>query len=353
MWQFLRKMSQIMTEIATVQADAETLVPSPFLQGTYIQYAWDSTSIGALKTCPRYYQYSIIEGYVPKSDNVHLRFGIEYHKALEDYEHGRAAGYPHEDALHDALREMHARTWDWEPKAREGKRSEELKTKSNLYALVIGYCDKFKDDPAKTYIMQDGQAAVEVSFRFELDWGPRDVVVDEIPTDRGSIDIVSQQPYLLCGHLDRIVEFNDGLFFMDHKTTTTTPGSYYFDQFHPNNQMTLYTLASQIILESPIRGGIITAAQLMADGPRFVRGFTYRTPDQINEWLGDLKFLLAQAEDYAAEGYWPQNDTACDKFGGCRYRDICQKSPGVRESFLKSNFDQLEESEKWNPLKPR
>lgn len=334
-----------MTEIATNESDAQTLIPSPFLPNTFIQYAWDSTSLGYMKTCPRLYQYQMIEGYAPKGESIHLRFGIEYHKALEDYERGRAAKLPHDDALHDALREMHARTWDWQPEAREGKRSESLKSKANLYALVIGYCDKFKDDPTETYIMQDGRAAVEVSFRFELDWGPGPVV-----TGGG---ITPDQPYLLCGHLDRIVEFNDGLYFMDHKTTSSTPGSYYFDQFHPNNQMTLYTLASQIILESPIRGGIITAAQLMDGTPRFVRGFTYRTPDQINEWLGDLKFLLAQAEDYAAEGYWPMNDTACDKFGGCRFRDICQKSPGVRDSFLASNFDQLPEEERWNPLKPR
>jgi hypothetical protein len=334
-----------MTEITTNESDAQTIIPSPFLPNTFIQYAWDSTSLGYMKTCPRLYQYQMIEGYAPKGESIHLRFGIEYHKALEDYERGRAAKLPHDDALHDALREMHARTWDWQPEAREGKRSEELKSKFLLYALVIGYCDKYKDDPAQTYIMQDGRAAVEVSFRFELDWGPQ--FGDDITG-------VSSQPYMLCGHLDRIVDFNDGLYFMDHKTASSTPGSYYFDQFHPNNQMTLYTLASQIILESPIRGGIITAAQLLKeDAPRFVRGFTYRTPDQINEWLGDLKFLLAQAEDYAAEGYWPMNDTACDKFGGCRFRDICQKSPGVRDSFLKSNFDQLPEEERWNPLKPR
>jgi hypothetical protein len=30
---------------------------SPFLPGTKIQFAWDSTSLGMLKTCPRLYQY--------------------------------------------------------------------------------------------------------------------------------------------------------------------------------------------------------------------------------------------------------------------------------------------------------
>jgi len=140
---------------------------------------------------------------------------------------------------------------------------------------------------------------------------------------------------------------------MDRKTTGSTPSPYYFNQFEPNNQMTLYSLASQIVMSSPVRGVIIDAAQIAEGFSRFTRGFTYRTQDQLDEWLTDLKFWFAKAEDYAAEGYWPMNDTACDKFGGCRFREVCSKSPSVREQFLKSNFTKQEEGERWNPLKPR
>ena len=47
------------------------------------------------------------------------------------------------------------------------------------------------------------------------------------------------------------------------------------------------------------------------------------------------------------------NDTACDKFGGCKFRSICSKSPQVREQFLRSDFVKLEEKDQWNPLKSR
>src|SRR4029077_16909070 len=77
-----------------------TKEPSPFIQGTNIQYAWDSTSIGYLKTCPRLYQYIMIEGWTGRGESIHLRFGIEYHKALEEYDRSRANGTTHEDALH-------------------------------------------------------------------------------------------------------------------------------------------------------------------------------------------------------------------------------------------------------------
>ena len=141
---------------------------------------------------------------------------------------------------------------------------------------------------------------------------------------------------------------------MYHKTTTTTPGQYYFHQYEPNNQMTLYTIGGQVVLNSPIKGVIISAAQILLTEPnRYIRGFTFRTQDQLEEWMTDLRVLLTNNEAYAEAGYWPMNDTACDKFGGCRFREVCSKSPDVREMFLKTDFIKLEEAGRWNPLKSR
>ncbi len=162
------------------------------------------------------------------------------------------------------------------------------------------------------------------------------------------------QPYLLCGHLDRVVDFNGQLLVLDHKTTTTTPSDYFFAQFEPSNQMTLYTLAGQVVLNTPVKGVMIRAAQLLLTEPnRFVSSMTYRTPDQLTEWEDDLRAWLTLAEAYADAGHWPMNDTACDKFGGCRFRSICSKSPQVRDIYLKADFIKLEPEARWNPLNPR
>ncbi len=324
---------------------------SPFLPGTKIQYAWDSTSLGYLKTCPRLYQYQMIEGWKSREESVHLRFGIEYHRALQDYDLERASGIPHDDAVHDVVRELLIRTADFAP-------DHASKTRSNLLRTVIWYLDHFENDPAQTYVMADGKPAVEVSFRFELEWGPKTGPTCtnghdrcfEGPQDNCPYCEKSNQPYLLCGHLDRIVDFGGELYVMDRKTTGSTPGPYYFLQYEPNNQMTLYTLASQIVMHSPIRGVIIDVAQIAVGFSRFTRGFTYRTKDQIDEWMNDLAYWLRKAEEFADWDYWPQNDTACDKFGGCKFREICSKSPQVREQFLAGNF---EKGEPWNPLAVR
>lgn len=325
---------------------AEVPPASCFLPGTKIQYAWDSTSLGLLKTCPRLYQYIMIEGWSPDAESVHLRFGIEYHSALQDYDISRAQAIPHDDAVHDTVRALLSRTHGWE--VDETQKAGKYKNRRSLLRSVLAYLDHFRDDPAKTFILADGRPAVELSFRFELDWGPRVAWPEEPLTTP-----FPRQPYLLAGHLDRVVTFQDFLFGMDRKTTTTTPGPYYFNQFEPNNQMTLYTLASKVILGSPIKGIIIDAVQILIDSNRFVRGFTYRSPDQLEEWTHDLSYHLSMAEGYAANHYWPMNDTACDKFGGCRFREICSKSPQVREKFLRSGFTQLPEDQRWNPLKSR
>jgi hypothetical protein len=248
---------------------------------------------------------------------------------------------------------LHARTGDYNPDA--GSHAGKYKSRGNLYSLVVDYLDKYgDDDPAVTYIKADGNAAVELSFKFGLDYGPNAAGSGTISYGDGGTLIEHSQPYLLCGHLDRVVTLNNALLVMDYKTTTKTLGDRYFDQWEPNNQMSLYTLAGRIILGAPIRGVVISAAQLLLEEPhRFVRGFTYRTQDQLDEWLSDLSVLLRINEAYVAANYWPMNDTACDKFGGCKFRTICSKSPDARERFLKSDFTQLPESERWNPLKAR
>lgn len=320
--------------------------PSPFIPSTHIQFAWDSTSIGWAKGCPRLYQYMMIEGWRPKEESDDLTFGLIYHSALEEYDRRRAVGDDHLVAVRECVRHLLTESWTW-------KTNNEYKNRANLLRTVVWYLDKFEDDPAETLIMKDGRPAVEVTFKFELDWGPGEVKTVNYGT-------MYQTYYLLCGHLDRVVNYQSATFVMDRKTTKSQPTQWFYSNFEPDNQMTLYSFAGKMIFHTPIKGVIIDAAQVLQDSSAFGRGITYRTQDQIDEWLTDLRFLFAQFEDYAAEAYWPMNDKFCGTFRseasgriGCPFRSICGSSPQVRENFLKANFTKLEESERWNPLKVR
>lgn len=336
----------------------ETTPPfqSPFLPNTSIQFAWDSSSLGYLKTCPRLYQYIMIDGWQAKGDNIHLRFGGEFHSAIQDYEVAKAEGQPHETAIHTAIQKLLTRINDWDVDTTS--RAGNYKNHTTLLQLVIDYFDHYEDDPAKTFILENGKPAVELSFKFELDWGPKVVQIiddaEKIGIHYNPIKDDFMQPYLLCGHLDRVVTFGPDLFVLDHKTTTTTPSDYFFRGFNPSNQMTLYTLAGKVVLDAPIKGVIIEAAQICLETPnKFIRKPTHRTQDQLDEYIADLQYWLTLAESYAEAHYWPMNDTACSMYGGCKFQDVCAKSPQVREIYLKADFVRLEEEDRWNPLKPR
>lgn len=359
---------------------SKTDAPSPFLPGTKVQFAWDSTSLGWLKTCPRLYQYQMIEGWRAKGHGVHIVFGQHYHAALELYDKARIGqiqayegnepieGEPgpldHENALRLVVHSVLQWTWEeYDDFTAEGHRpsgpwpsDHPAKNRFTLVRSVIWYLDQFKDDPASTLILANGKPAVELSFRMELDWGPKITFMGLDPSmpfgaSEKAVEIKqdSGQPYILCGHLDRVVEYGGQKYVMDRKTTGSSPTPHYFDGFAPDNQMSIYTLAARVQFSTPVAGVIIDAAQIAVGFTRFQRGFTYRTETQLEEFLADTRFWFAQAEGFAERGHWPMNDKSCGMYGGCTFRKICSKSPEVRERFLESDF----ERRPWNPLESR
>lgn len=334
--------------------------PSPFLPGTNIQHSWDSTSLGLLKECPRKYQYSIIEGWRSQGSNIHLTFGSIYHSSLELYDKLRLQPLNHDEALQQVV--VHALTESWIDQPNSSGETirgpwttdDPNKNRDTLLRSIIWYLDQFGDnDTAKTITLENGKPAVELSFKFELDWGPNYSSTFKKAWDENSTELKTlplnelfksdQQNYVLCGHLDRIVDYAGSVFVMDRKTTKTTLSPTYFNQYEPDNQMSLYSFASKVIFNSPVKGVIIDAAQVAVGFTRFDRGVTYRTNDQINEWLGDMKIYLRQAEEYALANYWPMNDKSCFM---CQFRRVCSRDPAVRDITLRSEF----KKEYWNPL---
>lgn len=295
------------------------------------QWAWDATSLIDLKLCPRRYQLSKVDGWEAKDRSIHLLYGHEVHASIEDYELYKAEGCTHDDAVKLVLKGLMGSTTDY-PSDNDlamMKGSAKNKTKENLIRTVIWYFDHYNPDPAQTLMLENGLPAVEVGFSFNI--------------ERNDI--------LVCGRLDRIVRFNNATFVMDHKTSSYPLGNWYYDRFDLDTQMSLYTIAGQIIVHSPIRGVIIDAIHIDDSGyPEFGRGLTYRDPGRLEEWLFDLNYLIDQARRYADDQYWPMNETSCDKFGGCPFKSVCSKTPSVRQAYLEASFHQLPEDERWNPL---
>ncbi len=325
---------------------------SQFLPGTTIQYAWDSVSLTNILACPRRYQYSIIDGYVSKAPGyaIALVFGILFHKGMEFYEIAKAAGATHDEATRRAVEQTAAlpatatlptdadledeasiHTPDAGDDAEDDGiqlRNSKIRTRYYLMRAIVWYLEHYRDDPAKTILMASGRPAVELSFRIPLE-------LDGI-----------EHPILLCGHIDRGVEFNGSLFAADYKTTKSLSRQF-FSMFNLSHQLTGYTAAGQVIFERPVSGAIIDGIALQVGGVKLGRAVSRRSKGQIAEYFQTLTFANSLANTFATTGYYPMNTASCYF---CDYKDVCQQPPEYRQRFLDMYFTK---KRGWNPLENR
>jgi hypothetical protein len=320
---------------------------SQFVEGTNVQYAWDSVSLTSILACPRRYQLGILRGLVPNRPSyaIALVFGILFHKGLELYHKSKALGADHDEATKyavgilleepatatlpvdddiDQLAENH------DPDEDDGitLRNSKVRTRYYLFRALIWYLEHYGDDPCETIILPSGQACVEYSFRIPL-----------------QIDVLGQD-MLLCGHIDRGISFNGLLYAGDYKTTKSITKQWQ-QMFELSHQMTGYTVAGNVIFQQPAKGCLIDGVALQVGAVKFSRSFTTRTPGQVHEFFDLLGYVRDKAILHAETGSYPMNTASCYF---CEYKDICSQPPEYRERYIKQHYS---EKPGWNPLENR
>lgn len=338
--------------------DENLVVQLPFIEGTSIQYAWDSTSLTTAMACAQRYKYEIIDGWQPKNPDiaVALAFGQLLHFGVEQYHRERAAGQPFDEAVHNALRSVLAyrdsglaierpliellptdadvkqlRDEDAEDEESDGYelRNSKIRTRYHLFRALVWYFEQYKNDALKVVTLTDGNAAVEHSFR--------------VPTGKSLSD---GTPLLLAGHYDKLVEFNSEIFVSDIKTTKSLTRSWR-EGFDLSHQMTGYTVGGKVGLHQPVRGVFIDGIQLQVGGVKFARFITVRSESQLQEYLRLLEYIAAQAERWYHEQYYPLNTASC-MF--CKFKQVCKQPPEFRSGYLNMYY---ERKPAWNPLRNR
>lgn len=309
----------------------------------FLQLAWDSTSMGEFKTCARKYYYTLVMGYVPRSESVHLIFGLLLHGAIERYNHFRTnPAQVHEIALLNVLKWAASATWNRElnrPWASDDKN----KNRETLLRTIVWYLDEFgPGDPLETVILSNGKPAVELSFQFPLGWSSP----------------ATSEPMLIAGHLDRLAKLEGRTYIVDIKSTKNTIDAKFFSKFTPDNQFSTYMLAGRVAFSQSVEGLIVDGAQIAVTFSRFQRGLIQRSESQVHEWLDGLRRYHLLAEQYAIRAVelndkgqnpelaYPMNDKVCGMYNGCAFQGICSKNPGGRHEWLQGQFKQRV----WNPL---
>lgn len=346
-----------------------TSAPSPFSPTLpRFQTSWDSTSLGWLKMCPRAYEYQMLEAWEPRSRGVHLEFGGWYAASLERYAHSRAAGESHDTAsvkmIRWALENSGERVfspecvychgtgentlrrdeetefyqvcncgqWEpWSPRLPDGTPHPDsnIKNRFTLIRSLVWNVEERLTSPFTTLILANGKPAVELSFNF-------------------AAFEIGEEVISLSGHLDEVVEADGRTYIRDDKTTGSPLGAQYFQRYTPDNQMSLYSVAGKVILNRPIAGVLVKAAQILVGGTRFQTAQVTRPEAVLTEWLHDTQLWITQAKRYAEANYWPMQDKACYL---CPFKRICAVSPSHREAHLREDF--VRRSVPWNPLASR
>jgi PD-(D/E)XK nuclease superfamily len=325
-----------------------------------LQLAHDSTSIKAGKKCWRYYEYNILEGYVPKNRaiseamvddelepdpnqaiiidspfqaNAHIIFGWMFAAAIELYNQEIARGTDHQTAQLAGLEALIINTYDYLNK-KPWTSDIPTKCRNTLFRTFILYTDRYEHSNLETVILSNGKAAAELSFRFEP----------------GIKTISTNEDILLCGHIDVIKNWNVEDWILDQKTTRFMLDDKYFAQYNPDVQVLNYTLAGKLAFHREVRGFIIDAMQVLVGGTRFRRREIVVSEENLEEFLLMLRRYIRDLESCIADNFFPQNPEACG-FGGlqCRYRDVCSAPPEARQELL----DNYYYKRVWDPLQPR
>lgn len=367
-----------------------------------LQRAWDATSLRALMFCPRYYQYTVVEGY--RGSSVDLEYGILFHGALDVFEKARLSGQGREEAMFAAVRwalensgqyrdqecVVGVQTWHpwsgayesmWRcagdvkyknekgnaakcPYAHKGnwQRTEapaicgecggtveahnrwvSARPEKDRYALVRmvqWYCD---EQP-----LELGKGAYPIAFP---DGTPAVELNFAVPlpwvTPEGKPGTEEQEDYLLCGYLDGIKRFGAEHFIGERKTTGKALNKMFWNGFSPHIQIDTYDVVGAALFpDLDIKGVLIEGAQALVSGARFGKTVAYRTEAQREEYMADLRQWLDIAEKFASEGQWPMNRANCWL---CPFKGVCSKAPASREGVLAESF----ERKHWNPLEER
>jgi hypothetical protein len=267
----------------------------------------------------------MVLGKEPKGRSDDLTFGLLLHSVVERYNLNK---YRQEMGHNENLEEVF--TWAWK-EARQWKTENTIKNRYTLLRTLVWYLDRMADDPLRTRVLASGRPAIELSFNFESPYHTR-----------------GGEPFILCGHIDRIATMGDRDYITDIKTTKNALDERFFAGFTPDNQFTLYALAGKTIFGIPIEGLIVDGVEVKVGFSRFRRALISRSSEQIEEWLRDLEWWLRQAEDFARAEYWPMNDKACFR---CPFRAICSHNPSARDIWLDGDEHFVERV--WDPIKTR
>lgn len=252
-------------------------------------------------TCPRYYFYRYILGWVPEEPNHDLIFGEAWHAAQLQL---KLHGYSEQNItiafgkFMEVYRPVFPEESDglWNPKI----------PLNALKGLAL-YTNKYSNDQQEFEVLY-GEVGGTVS----------------IDKDRS-----------LAFRMDTICRGKEGIFSLEHKSTAKSLNKVWFEQWLLKMQFGTYTHVLHCLFPGELIQGVkVNGASFMKTKIDFERRLVDNSLGYMQNWLwnalrwsDDLYWNMERLQE-CKEGdpimfSFPMNTESCTKYWGCRYLDFC------------------------------
>jgi hypothetical protein len=289
----------------------------------------DSSKVESFKLCPQKYEYRFEEHLVPldrKRDSP-IMFGGAIHRALETLYRGTAFNeapcplgpcqHCHGNAIPNISAVFLANYTDDPDDPRE------IRTVDRGLELLVLYLSKWRREQFRTI-------AVEVPF--------------ELPYETRTFK------FNYIGRIDLIVEQEDLVMTVDHKTTTRF-GLLFDSSFKLSGQFTGYMKGASKLVDREITTALANAMRISTklDDASFARIYTHRTPEDFDRWEAELLHTAKAIDSMRFNGFWPRNAPfACGAYNRiCEYWPLCVAGEATREHLKQAAYERIP----WEPRK--
>lgn len=289
---------------------------------------FDNTKLSTYRNCNRLYFYRYVLYWQSVTPNIPAGFGICWHSAMdvvwkELSEHGTV-----EQVESTTIRAMQAFQSRWA----------DLRLPENPYEP---YTLDIAAEMVFTYIQRQVPFIRE---RYKILQIEKPFVIPIFP-DRDDT--------YYCGRIDKVIEWNGGVWLVDHKTTARHYGGgrskykldfkkEFVDSFSPNSQIEGYSVAVSLEYGSKFKGVLIDAALVHKTERHFRTLAIDRGAHQLDAWLWEAQQEIRRIDldhqhlwdhrkalelSEGTDKFLPafgKNTGHCSNYGGCPYQELCK-----------------------------
>ena len=308
---------------------------------------FDNTRTSDHRTCNRYFYYRHVRHLDTTTPRAPLAFGLAWHAAMDVMWREIFDGNTDVEGI------ARAAYTEWEREWIEQGMPDPLTNADHLWADLKA---RTPDNAAKmilAYIKERGPL-----LKRDLDL----LAIEQpfiVPLDPEDPDL------MYCGRLDKVVRRSDGIWILDHKTTSAYRkdqgfASYFTDSFSPDSQMDGYAFGGHMLYGDEFKGILIEGALVHKTQTAFGYIPIKRDAAHLDAWLWETREEIRRIEqnkaalektDIKSLTYlpaFPKSTKRCyDYFSPCVYLDFCKMwSHPERHLEVRPGFVER----KWSPF---